>query len=143
MEMLKKLGGALVLLALAGALFFFYGPELLKDVTHMGDDAQYAEQHDFVDGSCDGRLVFYLCDVKVSGATVEGASKTLRYFMIDMPGGSKSVGVEEYTDGTVTTSLGRAYLWNRVIMMILFGGGFLLAGFAVLFGKGDDDAEAV
>ena len=138
MEMLKKLGGAVVLLALAGALFFFYGPELVKDVTHMGQDAAYAEQHDFVDGSCDARLVFYLCDVKVSGATVSGDSKTLRYFMIDMPGGSKSVGVEEYADGVVTTSLGRAYLWNRIAMMLLFGGIFLFGAFAILFKKGED-----
>ena len=47
--------------------------------------------------------------------------------------GGESVYPLEGPDGFVTTNIGLEYAVNRLIMLILFGGGLLIAGLFVLY----------
>jgi|GEM_PF-6910190 len=132
MEKLKILGSSIFMLAIAAFLAWYNGPDLLHDVQHMGDETEYAQAHEFIDGECSTQLVvFALCDMQIANLANGNATQDIKYMMLSGPGDIE-LDVLEYADGTVTTSLGVEGLWNRIGLFVLFVGGFFIAGFLTL-----------
>jgi hypothetical protein len=128
MDTLKKLAGTLFMALLFGFFGWWLGGDLWNDFSHRGDTFEVVRDAQIVEAKCESKLfVLSFCDVKATGAGIEGGKRGFGYFLLGGVGDDRvalqrAQGPGPATDRYLTTTIGIEYLVTRVISFAIWMG---------------------